>query len=785
MATKKTLIGNVPIKEMKQEVSDYIAEAKEGNALLTETFSVEDNPEFVETRTDSDGKLIESTGLEGEKTFYGDVEVKGTFKNSSLTEQITEATENKVDKEEGKSLIDENVAAMQSVEDNPEYMDVKTDSNGKVIAYRDNDGYLNENVGIKTKTLKAESYDYSDDNLSDLAKALKSEYIVNATDWSDYISNDGDNPLHLPEPRCAIINLITDSSIDLTQINKAANVAASYKGTKFDIPVEVQFWDKQGNYFRKKAYISGQGDSSLGSLKKNIAIDLFDSEYDGDAFSIKFGNWVAQDSYHAKAYYNDFIRGASCIAYQIADIVEDHANPWENKPWKRALIDSDGVQLNYNTHSSIEDLDCQFDTGALCHPLGFPVIIYQNEKFYGVYALCLKKHRDNYHMSKSNAKHIHIDGTVGYLMSGTLRWSDFEIRNPKNLYYKEAHNDKSGNPTYEYDADIAQAEIAGDDEVNAWIEAGQLPDGTAITSKMEKNLKMTAEVKTYITNLSTYNSQLAAVSDDTERKTLAYKLFDVQSMIDYEITNLIVCDTDGFWKNCQLVTYDGVKWSVCEYDKDMAFGNDLGMFVKEPWGMTGFTDHNVGAAMQKVMALVTDECLTKTKAMINDGTLSSDKFISMLLDWVNRVGYNNYEKEYAKWDNSPCNRDDGVDNTQWKRDGTYLYNPYNSSTSYALNALVVNDKVYKSLKANNTDDLTNTESWQVMSYVEGTTYAKDDVCYIVPTTKGRAYKFIAVTETTSAPTAKTSLGYKDNIWRFVKFIQTQVDAIKTWVAAQN
>ena len=137
----------------------------------------------------------------------------------------------------------------------------------------------------------------------------------------------------------------------------------------------------------------------------------------------------------------------------------------------------------------------QLNNEAKCHPDGFPCIIYLDGAFYGIYAFCLKKHRDNYHLTKDVPEHVHIDGvlTPEFLWNGNINWTQFEIRNPKNLYYKEVQNG-----TFEYDADVAQAEIASDEEVNAWIEAGQLPDGTEITSKIKKRLQTTAKVKNYI-----------------------------------------------------------------------------------------------------------------------------------------------------------------------------------------------------------------------------------------------------------------------------------------------
>lgn len=763
-------------------------------------FSFEENPEFVSAEVDNDGKLLESTNVEGNKTIYGDLEVKGDFKNEGLSEQIKDATDDKVGKEDGKSLIDENIASSVSVEDNPEFISVHTDSDNKIIDAVKEDGTVEHNTkhvfkgGVEDSTggLKKEALQYVLDNSSDLAKVLKEGgYLFSATDWSDYVSNDGDNPLNLPEPRCAIVNLITDADIDLTLLDKAAYLGSKYEGTRYNVPIAIQFWDKQGNYFKKKAYISGQGNSSRSFPKKNIAIDMFDSDYGGDAFAVKFGNWVAQDSNHLKAFYTDFVRGSSIIAYNIAEIVESYNDPAKNKPWKRALIDYDNVALDAETESTISDMDLQVDTGALCHPAAFPVIVYQNGSFYGVYAWCIKKHRDNYHMSKSNPAHIHLDGTLyaSYLWNGTIDWTQFEIRNPKNLYYKEPHNDKEGNATYEYDADIAQAEIAGDDEVNAWIEAGQLPDGTAITSKIKKNLQNTAKVKNSIISLSKYTAEINAASTTEEKKALIEKYIDVQSVIDYEITNSLTCDADGFGKNWQWITYDGIKWFVTEYDKDMSFGNMFhGMNLSQPWGMSGWGKRGQGV-YPIVANLYADDITAKAKELVENNVISEDVLIGLFDDWVSRVGYNNYVLEYDKWNESPCNRDDGVDHENWKRI-TMQARSYSDGTSYSKDTIVAyNNKSYKSLVASNTALPTDIASWEDVTYDSAKTYAIGDECYIAYGTYNMGFKAIA--ETSSSPILKTYtkypkyLGYRDNVWRYIKFIKTQYEAVTTWLNNQQ
>lgn len=113
----------------------------------------------------------------------------------------------------------------------------------------------------------------------------------------------------------------------------------------------------------------------------------------------------------------------------------------------------------------------------------------------------------------------------------SINWGEFEIRNPKGLYAI------GGN---KYDADIKQEEIAGETEVNSWIADGILPDGTEITSKIKKNLQLTAKVKKYIQNLSdavgvikaaeaAYNASSKTSEDFSTFKKVYEKYFDVET----------------------------------------------------------------------------------------------------------------------------------------------------------------------------------------------------------------------------------------------------------------
>lgn len=695
-------------------------------------FSFQENPEFVSAKTDSDGNMVESTNVEGKKTFYGDVEVKGNFINEALKDSIEEYTDSKVDKEDGKSLIDKNVSDSLSEEDNSEYIAVNIDIDNKVIDSVDNNGIVRHNTkhifknGIEDTTgkINEEAYNYVIDKSSDLAKVFREKGDI-PTDWSDRES------LEIPEPRCAYIN-----------ITSSDGTAATWPTTKTaNKKYWMQFWDMQGNYFKKRIILNAQGNSSMGFIKKNGAIDICNDEWIGDdTFKIKFGNWLAFDSFHLKAYYTDFFKGVSVMAYKLADEVELSRDNLTNRPWKRQLLAKYTFGTDQTNSVQVNDLSLQLDNEAKCHPDAFPCIVYLDNEFYGIYAFCIKKHRDNYHMDKGTAEHIHLDGDLyaANIWNGTINWNTFEIRNPKNLYYKEPHNG-----TYEYDADVAQAEIAGDDEVNAWITAGELPDGTKISSKIKKRLQTTAKVKNYIIRLSNALATIKAETDVAKQKTLFESYFDAISLIDYEIVQLATGDTDGFGKNWQWITLDGKHWSACEYDKDMSYGGyHTGEFTQAAPSKGEWMGNSLSIPMGLAISLYKDDIVSTWKELTANNILTIDNIISIAKSWIERIGTDNFKKEYKKWNEAPCCRADLVDTEHWKRTNEW-----------------------KSGVENNTYDNTKT-------------YAVGDTCYYG---FSLSCKFIATAETTGNPPLTGNynyfpkeLGYYDSFWRLVNYIKQRI-----------
>lgn len=594
--------------------------------------NAEESLEFMDAKVDNEGRLLESTGTDGSKTFYGDVKVEGSIDNEAISK-----IGDKVDKEDGKGLIDEEVASLLSIEDSPEYTAVNIDNGGKVIDSMDAEGVVTHNTkhifngGAEIKDASLANATIDADSASNIAEALKSNgKVVSMTDWSDRDS------LEIEIPRCAMVN-----------ITSSDGTAALWPAKKTDDKKYwMQFWDMRGNYFKKRIIFNAQGNSSLGMPKKNGAIDLCNDEWEGDdTFSIKFGDWVEQDSFHLKSYYADYFIGVAAVGYDLFKDIINTRDIYNNRDWKRyQLPDLDTVGVDSQALADFDDNHSLTDD-ATCFPQGFPCIVYLDGEFYGVYSWQIKKHRDNYQMKKANYSQIHLDGLLEgesiFNLDGTLDWGiitgtkgdsqgnkdGFEIRNPKKLICIDGKK---------YDADDHNVEIIGEDSDNY--------DST------DKDMVNTAKVKSALVTLSTYIPTLQGMADGgstyDEIKAKVAEYFDTTSLIDFCIFGDITCNADGYRKNWQWLTYDGKKWIVEPYDLDSIFGWSSWSDIKPTVGQYGGELTIPSGWVIRYWQL---ELQKRYKELRDNGIIDADYITGKLKDWIERVGSGNYDKDHEKW----------------------------------------------------------------------------------------------------------------------------------------
>lgn len=602
--------------------------------------------------------------------------------------------------------------------DNAEFLYILADNDNKIIANIKKDGEININSKvnvnkINTNELETEKIYWTDQVVTDLKEKMDELGISmkNVMDWSDK------SELNIGIPDCAIVNI--------SGVNE-------WPTSKFvDEHAYLEFWDCKGNYFKKKIIFNAQGNSSMAFEKKNGSFDLCNDDWIGDdTFSLKFGKWVPQDSYHIKAYYTDYFRGVGMTSYKFMDEIVKTRGIFRDRPWKKALINENEITTAANAFGGITKNELELDTGARNFPDGFPCIVYLNEEFYGIYSWQLKKHRDNFHMTKDNAKHVWLDGTINptTLLDGTIDWSGvFEVRNPKNLYLMDGT---------EYDADFNAGELI--DETSEYYD---LPTDS---SKVKKRKQMTAQVKEIIINLSHImqeirNKQIIYNQSGSDEDLIAFKetfetYFDVENQIDYLIFSDIVKNTDGFGKNWQWATYDGIKWWICPYDLDMSFGGYAqGNQITGP--LTAHIDFNLKRPSRYIIEQYGTELKARYKELRDLGIINSEHIVELLNDWVKTIGIENFDKEYKKWPDSPC-AGESVLNNGWK--------------------------------------LIEGEMGQSSTYDNTTTYAIGDRCTYGLNANMGYFTFEATSVNTGIRPVKT-WKYHDSIWRVKKWLDVEIE----------
>ena len=561
---------------------------------LLDVFSLQDIPEYMAIEKDADGKVLSATYNDGSHYIHN-------AKSETIPTEF------------------------EHIEDPEGRIEITTDAEDKVMSYRDADGKKHEH-DMEVTNLDVSNLNLQGNSVNNIKDALKANGfdVKTPIDWSD------SSFIQIPEPRLAFVNI---TNIDSMPTSKTQNMHAIF-----------EFWDMQGNYFKKKVILNAQGNSSLGMPKKNFACDFCNDDWIGDnTFKIKFGSWVSQDSFHFKAFYADFFKGVSMVGYKLFNEIESTRSSNTNRIWKRALLPpTDTIGYGTKGMEGTTDVNILIDNGARCYPDGFPCIVHLNGSFYGVFSWALKKHRDNYMQNKSKPENIQLDGDIydTFMYNGTIDWDvvngtkassggdkdGFEFRNPKSLICIDGTK---------YDADTNRKEL--------------IDSSSELYDSGNKNHILTNKVKAYYSTLTTYIPTLKKMEEQgVEVSVIKAKIqsfFDVDSLMDYLIFSDIVTNVDGFRKNWQWVTYNGVKWAVCPYDLD-------GIIGWSGWGEVPPTSNRYGTSFDLptgwVIKYFDTELCERYKTLRTD-VLTVKNIFGLVKDWCSRIGASNFEKDLSKW----------------------------------------------------------------------------------------------------------------------------------------
>lgn len=545
-------VGGIDISTFIANSIIDIADIKERTAHLSTT----ENDEYLSVETDANGKVIGYIAPDGSHYLY-------KVKSETIPTEFSH------------------------IEDPEGRTEITTDAEDKILGYRDSEGTRHEHK------ISAKHLELSDEAAKEVNDAFKSAGIKmeNPSDFSK------DSHIELPIPRIA------------AQVRLYAPKLPATK--QDDIETEIEYNDKDGNYFRKPVILNAQGSSSMGYYVKNMAIDI------NDGSEIKFGDFPTQDSFHLKKYYIDAFRGQCIVGYWLIEQVYKSHPIGQQYPYEYSYS-------NESTTDSLGDVKKDFFTGAKCHPDGFPIIITwvnsktNEETWMGVYTWNLKKSKEVYFADKKKAKNIILDGDMwGTLFKGTPQWTSFEVRNPKSL------------------KDIDENKYDGDNPKEL--------SNTDILSK---------EVKGYITRLSQAYTEL----NKSKTKETFEKYFMPRPFIDYWLTSQVLYNLDGFAKNWIWCTWDGNLWTPTMYDVDSIFGAHWNGTYVVPSSDKNFGNWNV----LYLDSLYADEIKLRYRELRDKNVFSVSNICSLLDKWINSIGYDNYKKEFEKYNDTPSYRSSKV-----------------------------------------------------------------------------------------------------------------------------
>ncbi len=555
-----------------------------------------------------------------------------------------------------------------------------------------------------------------------------------SNDWSNRSS------IIIPtQPSCALVNITGISSMPTA------------KGT--DAHAWMEVWDN-GIYFKKRVIVDLNGDSSIAKEKKNFSADFCEDEWVGDKTTdIKIGNWVTQDGFHFKANYTSITKGECPVNYKLYDKFRETKPLTHHAPFMDYYSEEKIIEI-FNS----DDEEKKEAFSARCYPDGFPCVVYLNDQFYGIFSWQLKKHRDNFNMDRNDVNNIHLDGgTLGAedIWQGTIKWSNFEVRNPKPKKSKWTLMCQDGS---KYDGDKPK-ELMGTDSEHY--------DSDNI------NCVNSAKTKDNIIALSNYMSEIATYetsyknTSDADNKSVALSLlkkeiekrFSMEWMIDYLILQVFIQNGDCVRKNWQWTTWgeiDGkVRWNANPYDLDHAYGvlATTAFTLSNPGKPTYGKGSNTPA--RYVWDYYFDDMKTRYAELRNAGVISYETVWGLIEDWTNRVGAANYEREKAKWPDMPCDRESYIsDNWVWTGSSYISYfdgantNGWAKTKTFASGVYTkYNYRCYQSLQDNNIGhipDEDNSVWWKDVTIKPGT-YKQGDEIF-----DGRCnfYKFRALTDIT-------------------------------------
>lgn len=620
------------INAAKKELSASIAalqegkvDKEEGKSLIEdevkECFKVIENDEFIKAITDADHRVLFGIYRATGKPYYPLNEMYHVEQNEEFFAVWKDAADHVLlgIRRDGQIIGEIHaVNALKdvfSLQDNEEYLAVEQDADGKVLSATYNDG-SHYSHNLKSETIDAkvdteEGKSLIDSSFADASTAVEDpeDRMDIKTDEEGKIISFRDKEGTVHEKKAVIEKIVTEevvagkvSSDDLNNIYKESTDETIY----LDKPSFIELWftgelptdlsDERKPTslrckFKKEGIVIFECNCTLsiqGHGSTNYAKKGYTFEpynENGKALSIKFGDMIATDSFQLKAYATDTLHCRDLGGYALWHDMIEHLDYPYNKFNNIPLT----LEQEYNKDAiNIED--------AFYAPKGFNCACYINEEFLGLYTLKLKKTRQNYAMFKNNKKQIFLDtyNYKGYFNKG-FSADGWEVKNPK---------------------------------IKGYEAGGEISD-TEVLSSITRFFDFTKDFGTQKANVD-------------EFMVLPHWLVFI-------IFEEILHSKDINGNNYNVLTWDGLHWSIIPWDLDITLGLDA-------WNLLVKTDDAyfqgsvfIGDILKDMRAEYESQIKELYTKWRNEGFLSVLNIFKYFKRQIVSVPRYVYQKDFQKW----------------------------------------------------------------------------------------------------------------------------------------
>lgn len=333
--------------------------------------------------------------------------------------------------------------------------------------------------------------------------------------------------------------------------------------------------------------LSIQGHGSIGYLKKGYTFDVLNES--GNSMKIKFGDMISADSYHLKAYATD--------PTHTRDV--GNARIWRDMinflDYPQSKVNNMAIGLSLITNENEA-----YNQDAKYYTEGFPIRVFLNGVFFGLYTMRNKKTRENYSLNNKNKKHIFLDSAsyTAYL-GQSFDPTDWEIKSPK---------------------------------MTGYVEGGAVVPDTTVLANINRLFDFTRNLTTTYQNHADY--------------------IVLNHWIVWIIFSELISNRDTNGNNYNLMTWDGLHWSIIPYDLDLTLGlnpwdNNM-VYTIETSRKQFDINHDIWATFKTVYLNEIKAMYTKLR---NNGFLTVSNLSKYYREIGTKINRNDYINDATIWGN--------------------------------------------------------------------------------------------------------------------------------------